>query len=83
MYVLLRSKSSNCIFTITQELYSACNNVVTKPKPKVEPPKEETAPEQNGPVNGQEGSEAQTGKPEKGQAAPENTEAKLPEMDID
>ncbi|XP_050948824.1 heat shock 70 kDa protein 4a [Labeo rohita] len=67
----------------TKELYSACNNVVTKPKPKVEPPKEETAPEQNGPVNGQEGSEAQTGKPEKGQAAPENTEAKLPEMDID
>ncbi|KAL0161998.1 hypothetical protein M9458_041394, partial [Cirrhinus mrigala] len=65
------------------ELYSACNHVVTKPKPKVEPPKEETAPEQNGPINGQESSEAQTGKPEKGQAAPENTEAKLPEMDID
>uniref|UniRef100_A0A673GS51 Heat shock protein 4a n=1 Tax=Sinocyclocheilus rhinocerous TaxID=307959 RepID=A0A673GS51_9TELE len=67
----------------TKELYSACNHVVTKPKPKVEPPKEETPAEQNGPVNGQEGSEAQAGNPEKGQAAPENTEAKLPEMDID
>ncbi|KAK2873149.1 hypothetical protein QQF64_017105 [Cirrhinus molitorella] len=67
----------------TKELYSACNHIVTKPKPKVEPPKEETATEQNGPVNGQENSEAQTGNPEKGQAAPENTEAKLPEMDID
>ncbi|XP_073680216.1 heat shock 70 kDa protein 4a [Garra rufa] len=67
----------------TKELYSACNHIVTKPKPKVEPPKEETAPEQNGPVNGQESSEAQTGNPEKGQANPENTEAKLPEMDID
>uniref|UniRef100_A0A673JEJ4 Heat shock 70 kDa protein 4-like n=1 Tax=Sinocyclocheilus rhinocerous TaxID=307959 RepID=A0A673JEJ4_9TELE len=64
------------------KLYSACNHIVTKPKPKVEPPKEETAAEQNGPVNGQEGSEAQTGNPEKGQAAPETTEAKLPEMDI-
>ncbi|XP_056302021.1 heat shock 70 kDa protein 4a [Danio aesculapii] len=61
----------------TKELYSACNPVVTKPKPKVEPPKEETTAEQNGPVNGQQPSDAQ---PEK---APENTEAKLPEMDID
>ncbi|XP_016347663.1 heat shock 70 kDa protein 4-like [Sinocyclocheilus anshuiensis] len=66
----------------TKELYSACNHIVTIPKPKVEPPREETAAEQNGPVNGQEGSEAQTGIPEKGQAAPETTEAKLPEMDI-
>uniref|UniRef100_A0A671PJA0 Heat shock 70 kDa protein 4-like n=1 Tax=Sinocyclocheilus anshuiensis TaxID=1608454 RepID=A0A671PJA0_9TELE len=64
------------------KLYSACNHIVTIPKPKVEPPREETAAEQNGPVNGQEGSEAQTGIPEKGQAAPETTEAKLPEMDI-
>uniref|UniRef100_A0A671PHW0 Heat shock 70 kDa protein 4-like n=1 Tax=Sinocyclocheilus anshuiensis TaxID=1608454 RepID=A0A671PHW0_9TELE len=60
----------------TKELYSACNHIVTIPKPKVEPPREETAAEQNGPVNGQEGSEAQTGIPEKGQAAPETTEAK-------
>ncbi|XP_062868331.1 heat shock 70 kDa protein 4a [Trichomycterus rosablanca] len=67
----------------TKELYSACNPVVSKPKPKVEPPKEEKAPEQNGPVNGQEGSEAQPNSPNKDQAAPESTEAKLPEMDID
>lgn len=65
------------IQTKTKELYSACNPVVTKSKPKVEPPKEETAAEQNGPVNGQQPSDAQ---PEK---SPENTEAKLPEMDID
>ncbi|XP_056587298.1 heat shock 70 kDa protein 4a isoform X2 [Triplophysa dalaica] len=67
----------------TKELYSSCNYIITKPKPKVEPPKEEKTAEQNGPVNGQEGSEAQTASPEKGQPAPENTEAKLPEMDID
>ncbi|XP_052443294.1 heat shock 70 kDa protein 4 [Carassius gibelio] len=67
----------------TKELYSACNHIVTKPKPKVEPPKEETPAEQNGPVNGQEGSEAQTGNPEKTQDGPENTKAKLPEMDLD
>lgn len=48
----------------------------------MEPPKEEKAPEQNGPVNGQEGSEAQPTSPEKQQPAPES-EAKLPEMDID
>ncbi|XP_051534270.1 heat shock 70 kDa protein 4-like [Myxocyprinus asiaticus] len=67
----------------TRELYSACNHIVTKPKPKVEPPKEEKTAEQNGPVNGQEGSEAQPGSPEKGKVNPETTEAKLPEMDID
>ncbi|KAG9351300.1 hypothetical protein JZ751_022544 [Albula glossodonta] len=73
----------------TKELYSSCNPVVTKPKPKVEPPKEEKAGEQNGPVNGQENAEAQPASPEKGsagragQAAPESTDSKLPEMDID
>lgn len=67
----------------TKVLYSACNHIVTKPKPKVEPPKEETPSEQNGPVNGEEGPETRTGKPEKGQAAPENTDAKLPNMDLD
>ncbi|KAL7853501.1 hypothetical protein AOLI_G00203450 [Acnodon oligacanthus] len=67
----------------TKELYSVCNPTVSKPKPKVEPPKEEKAPEQNGPVNGQEGSEAQPNSPEKDQPAPESAEAKLPEMDID
>uniref|UniRef100_A0A673BYN9 Heat shock protein 4b n=1 Tax=Sphaeramia orbicularis TaxID=375764 RepID=A0A673BYN9_9TELE len=38
----------------TGELFSACNPIVTKPKPKVELPKEDTPAEQNGPVNGQE-----------------------------
>uniref|UniRef100_A0A4W6E7E2 Heat shock protein 4b n=1 Tax=Lates calcarifer TaxID=8187 RepID=A0A4W6E7E2_LATCA len=38
----------------TRELFSACNPIVTKPKPKVELPKEDTPAEQNGPVNGQE-----------------------------
>ncbi|CAB1337651.1 unnamed protein product [Coregonus sp. 'balchen'] len=36
------------------ELYSACNPIVTKPKPKVELPKDDKAGEQNGPVNGHE-----------------------------
>ncbi|XP_077080912.1 heat shock 70 kDa protein 4a isoform X1 [Siphateles boraxobius] len=62
----------------TKELYSSCNHIVSKPKPKVEPPKE-TAPEQNGPVNGQQGSETQ---PEESRV-PETSDAKLPEMDID
>lgn len=70
-----------------QELDSACNPIVSKSKPKVEVPKDEKA-EQNGPVNGQEGTEAQPGSPEKGAAggtaAPESAEGnKLPEMDID
>lgn len=68
----------------TKELYSACNPTLSKPKPKVEPPKEEKATEQNGPVNGQEGTEAQPNSPAKDQPAPESgTESKLPEMDID
>uniref|UniRef100_A0A673ZE84 Heat shock protein 4a n=1 Tax=Salmo trutta TaxID=8032 RepID=A0A673ZE84_SALTR len=71
----------------TKELDSACNPIVSKSKPKVEVPKDEKA-EQNGPVNGQEGTEAQPGSPEKGAAggtaAPESAEGnKLPEMDID
>ncbi|KAF7697422.1 hypothetical protein HF521_005840 [Silurus meridionalis] len=67
----------------TKELTSTCNPIVLKPKPKVEVPKEEKTPEQNGPVNGQEGSEAQPSSPNKDKPAPESTEAKLPEMDID
>uniref|UniRef100_A0A4W5NAM9 Heat shock protein 4a n=1 Tax=Hucho hucho TaxID=62062 RepID=A0A4W5NAM9_9TELE len=71
----------------TKELYSACNPIVSKPKPKVEIPKDEKE-EQNGPINGQEDTEAQPGSPEKGAAgstvAPESAEGnKLPEMDID
>uniref|UniRef100_A0AAY4EL19 Heat shock protein 4a n=1 Tax=Denticeps clupeoides TaxID=299321 RepID=A0AAY4EL19_9TELE len=70
----------------TKELFSACNPIVTKPKPKVELPKDEKTSEQNGPVNGQEDTEAQAGSPDKGtpaQQGSENTETKLPEMDID
>ncbi|XP_026794507.3 heat shock 70 kDa protein 4a isoform X1 [Pangasianodon hypophthalmus] len=67
----------------TKELSSTCNPIISKPKPKVEPPKEDKTPEQNGPVNGQEGSENRSNSPNKDQPAPESTEAKLPEMDID
>uniref|UniRef100_A0A8C2WRJ9 Heat shock protein 4a n=1 Tax=Cyclopterus lumpus TaxID=8103 RepID=A0A8C2WRJ9_CYCLU len=55
-----------------KELYSACNPVVSKPKPRVEPPKEEKT--ENGPVNGQEGTESQPSDSDKN---------KLPEMDMD
>lgn len=68
----------------TKELYSACNPVVSKPKPKVEPPKEEKT--ENGPVNGQEGTENQPSNPDKAASAgteQETAENKLPEMDID
>uniref|UniRef100_A0A7M4EM44 Heat shock 70 kDa protein 4 n=1 Tax=Crocodylus porosus TaxID=8502 RepID=A0A7M4EM44_CROPO len=70
----------------TKELISFCNPIVTKPKPKVEPPKEEQKPaEQNGPVEGQ--GDANNGSQATEQttnaAAPTPTEKKLPEMDID
>ncbi|XP_056142329.1 heat shock 70 kDa protein 4b [Lampris incognitus] len=70
----------------TRELFSACNPIVTKPKPKVELPKDENPAEQNGPVNGQEkaqddtadkGSAENTGNPNS-----ESTENK-PDMDLD
>ncbi|XP_018531235.1 heat shock 70 kDa protein 4b isoform X2 [Lates calcarifer] len=70
----------------TRELFSACNPIVTKPKPKVELPKEDTPAEQNGPVNGQEkpqeesadkGTTENTGNP-----TSETTENK-PDMDLD
>lgn len=75
---------TNICFFLVQELYSACNPVVSKPKPKVEPPKEEKT--ENGPINGQEGTEDQPTNPDK--ATPAGTgqdtgENKLPEMDID
>uniref|UniRef100_A0A671WZY8 Heat shock protein 4b n=1 Tax=Sparus aurata TaxID=8175 RepID=A0A671WZY8_SPAAU len=44
----------------TRELFSTCNPIVTKPKPKVELPKEDTPAEQNGPVNGQEKAQEET-----------------------
>lgn len=68
----------------TKELYSSCNPVVSKPKPKVEPPKEEKT--ENGPVNGQEQSETQPSNQDKATPAgteQETAENKLPEMDID
>lgn len=78
---------SSCVHCVLfQELFSACNPVVTKPKPKVELPKEDTPAEQNGPVNGQEkpqeesadkGTTDSTGNP-----SSETTENK-PDMDLD
>lgn len=69
-----------------QELFSACNLIVTKPKPKVELPKEEAPAEQNGPVNGEEESQekgADKGTTEStGGSAAETTENK-PDMDLD
>lgn len=64
-----------------KELYSACNPVLSKPKPKVESPKEEKSTT-NGPVNGHDEPQPAADKatPTKGQEAAEN---KLPEMDID
>uniref|UniRef100_A0A7N6BUE7 Heat shock protein 4a n=1 Tax=Anabas testudineus TaxID=64144 RepID=A0A7N6BUE7_ANATE len=69
----------------TKELYSACNPILSKPKPKVEPPKEEK-PTENGPVNGPEPTESQPCNPDKATSAgteQETVENKLPEMDID
>ncbi|XP_069366533.1 heat shock 70 kDa protein 4a isoform X2 [Paralichthys olivaceus] len=68
----------------TKELYSSCNPVVSKPKPRVEPPKEEKT--ENGPVNGQEQTESQPSNQDKATPAgteQETAENKLPEMDID
>lgn len=69
----------------TRELFSTCNPIVTKPKPKVELPKEEPSAEQNGPVNGQEKSQEESGK---GTAAADGgntseTSENKPEMDLD
>uniref|UniRef100_A0A3Q3R3Z8 Heat shock protein 4a n=1 Tax=Monopterus albus TaxID=43700 RepID=A0A3Q3R3Z8_MONAL len=68
----------------TKELYSACNAVVSKPKSKVESPKEEKT--ENGPVNGQEQTESQPCNPDKAAftgTEQETVENKLPEMNID
>ncbi len=71
---------------IFQELFSACNPIVTKPKPKVELPKEDTPAEQNGPVNGQDKPQeeaAEKGTTENtGNPTTETTENK-PDMDLD
>ncbi|XP_029028800.1 heat shock 70 kDa protein 4a isoform X2 [Betta splendens] len=69
----------------TKELYSTCNPILSKPKPKVEPPTKEKATE-NGPVNGPDPTETQPCNPDKAKST--DTEEgkvknKLPEMDID
>ncbi|XP_030252067.1 heat shock 70 kDa protein 4b [Sparus aurata] len=70
----------------TRELFSTCNPIVTKPKPKVELPKEDTPAEQNGPVNGQEKAQEETadkGTTENtGNPSSESTDNK-PDMDLD
>ncbi|XP_055783668.1 heat shock 70 kDa protein 4-like isoform X2 [Salvelinus fontinalis] len=71
----------------TKELYSSCNPIVTKPKPKVELPKDNKAGEQNGPVNGQEkapaeGTEKQTADSTGNPPSTESTEPR-PDMDLD
>lgn len=75
-----------CFCVIFQELFSACNPIATKPKPKVELPKEETPAEQNGPVNGQEKPQEETGDKgtteNTGNPTSETTENK-PDMDLD
>ncbi|KAB5565452.1 hypothetical protein PHYPO_G00241730 [Pangasianodon hypophthalmus] len=67
----------------TRELFSSCNPIVTKPKPKVEVPKEDKPAEQNGPVNGQENPEAEPSANDK--APTDGTEGSdsKPDMDLD
>ncbi|KAK2834246.1 hypothetical protein Q7C36_014947 [Tachysurus vachellii] len=67
----------------TRELFSSCNPIVTKPKPKVELPKEDKPAEKNGPVNGQENPEAEPTANDKAPTdATEGTDLK-PDMDLD
>ncbi|XP_072524352.1 heat shock 70 kDa protein 4b [Salminus brasiliensis] len=67
----------------TRELFSTCNPIVTKPKPKVELPKDEKPAEQNGPVNGQEGTEAEAGGKEKVPTDGAEATNSKPDMDLD
>ncbi|XP_061904730.1 heat shock 70 kDa protein 4a [Entelurus aequoreus] len=67
----------------SKELYTACNLVLSKPKPKVDPPKEKT---ENGPDEGHEGTENQSPNSDKNppKATEQTTaETKLPNMDMD
>lgn len=67
----------------TRELFSSCNPIVTKPKPKVDLPKDENPAEPNGPVDGEANAEAQpSGTEQAATDSAETTEAK-PEMDLD
>lgn len=58
---------------------------MTKPKPKVELPKEDSPAEQNGPVNGQEKSQEQTAEGMKGSTGNPTAETSenKPDMDLD
>ncbi|XP_053333018.1 heat shock 70 kDa protein 4b isoform X2 [Clarias gariepinus] len=67
----------------TRELFSSCNPIVTKPKPKAEVPKDEKPAEQNGPVNGQENPEAEpSANDQTSTDGTEGTDSK-PHMDLD
>nr|KAF6348777.1 heat shock protein family A (Hsp70) member 4 [Myotis myotis] len=68
-----------------KELMSICSPIISKPKPKVEPPKEEQKnAEQNGPVEGQGDSPGpQAAEQGTDTAVPSDSDKKLPEMDID
>ncbi|XP_053319301.1 heat shock 70 kDa protein 4 [Spea bombifrons] len=68
----------------TKELTGVCNPIVTKPKPKVEPPKEEQQPnEQNGPVDNNSTSQGPQAAEQCPDTAASDAEKKLPEMDIE
>ncbi|XP_069827780.1 heat shock 70 kDa protein 4 isoform X2 [Dendropsophus ebraccatus] len=67
-----------------KEMTSTCNPIVSKPKPKVEPPKEEQpAGEQNGPVDSNVNSTGPQGAEQSADSATSDAEKKLPEMDIE
>ncbi|KAG8578790.1 hypothetical protein GDO81_010619 [Engystomops pustulosus] len=68
----------------TKELTSVCHPIVSKPKPKVEPPKEEQAGgEQNGPVDSNVNGTGAQGAEQSADTASSDAEKKLPEMDIE
>ncbi|KAM3924404.1 heat shock 70 kDa protein 4 [Leptodactylus fuscus] len=89
----LQMKQSLCVDPVvktkdvqakTKELTCACNPVVSKPKPKVEPPKEEQAAgEQNGPVDSNVNGTGSQGAEQSADTASSDAEKKLPEMDIE
>ncbi|KAM9060787.1 heat shock 70 kDa protein 4 [Sarcophilus harrisii] len=68
-----------------KELTSICNPIVTKPRPKVELPKDDEHVEQNGPLEGQGDSHGGVQATEQNvdPSASPDSEKKLPEMDID
>ncbi|XP_051981108.1 heat shock 70 kDa protein 4-like, partial [Xyrauchen texanus] len=67
----------------TKELFSTCNPIVNKPKPKVELPKEENPSEPNGPVNPQESAEPKPSGTEQPPADSAETTEANPDMDLD